>query len=47
MNVEQLVECQLAGESEVLGDNLPQFHFVPHKTHDLTWDQARSAALGN
>jgi hypothetical protein len=33
MIVEQWVECELAGETEVLGENLPQFHLVHHKTH--------------
>jgi hypothetical protein len=31
--VEQLVEWRLAGETEVLGKNLPQRHFVHHKFH--------------
>jgi hypothetical protein len=33
MNVEQSVECELAGETEVLGKNLPQSHFAYNKSH--------------
>jgi hypothetical protein len=33
MIVEQLVEWRLAGEAEVLGENLPQRHFVDYKSH--------------
>jgi hypothetical protein len=33
MNVEQSVEWELVEETEVLGDNLPQSHFVHHKSH--------------
>jgi hypothetical protein len=37
MIVEQLVEWRLVGETEVLGENLPQRHFVQHKIpHDQT-----------
>jgi hypothetical protein len=32
--VEQLVEWRLAGETEVLGENLPQRHF---STTNFTW----------
>jgi hypothetical protein len=33
MIMEQVVESGLAGETEVLGKNLPQCHFVHHKSH--------------
>jgi hypothetical protein len=31
--MEQLVEWRVAAETEVLGENLPQLHFVHHKSH--------------
>jgi hypothetical protein len=29
MIVEKQIKCRLAGETEVLGENLPQRHFCP------------------
>jgi hypothetical protein len=37
MIVEKQMECRLAGETEVLGENLPSATFVYHKIpHDQT-----------
>jgi hypothetical protein len=36
MNVGQSVEWELAGETKVLGENLPQCSFVDHKSN-ITW----------
>jgi hypothetical protein len=33
MIVEKLVECELAGETKVLGENLLQGLFVHHRSH--------------
>jgi hypothetical protein len=42
MMMEKLVEWRLAGETEVLGENLPKRHFVYHKSH-----LARAAVVGS
>jgi hypothetical protein len=42
------MECRLAGETEVLGENLPQRHFCPSQNPtwpDLFW--TRAAAVGS
>jgi hypothetical protein len=33
MNVEYLVELEVAGETEVLGEKLTQCHFIHQKSH--------------
>jgi hypothetical protein len=40
---EQLVEWRLSGETDVLGENLPQRHFVHHK---IPHDQTRARTPG-
>jgi hypothetical protein len=34
--MEQFMEREMAGETEVLGENLSQYHFVHLKSH-MTW----------
>jgi hypothetical protein len=46
MSVEQSVEWELARETEVLGENLPQCHFVQHKSH-MTWARTRAVTVGS
>jgi hypothetical protein len=36
MAVEQSVEWEFVGETEALGENLTQYHFVYHKSH-MAW----------
>jgi hypothetical protein len=45
MSVQQPVEWELAWETEVLGENLPQWHFVPHKSH-MTWTGLEPGSRG-
>jgi hypothetical protein len=40
MDMEQLVEWELAGETQVLVENPPQCHFVHHKSH-MTWPEIK------
>jgi hypothetical protein len=36
MNVEQLVEWELAGKTEVMGENLLNYYFFHHNSH-MSW----------
>jgi hypothetical protein len=46
MGVEQSVEWEFARETEVLGENLLQCHFVHHESH-MTWARTQDAAVGS
>jgi hypothetical protein len=35
ISVKQSVEWELVGETEVFRENLPQYHFIHHKSHWL------------
>jgi hypothetical protein len=43
MDVEQSVEWDLAGETEVLGENLPQYHFVQSRCLSISGGKASGA----
>jgi hypothetical protein len=45
MRMENLVEWWLARETEVLGENLPQYRFVRHKFH-MNWSGANPGRRG-
>jgi hypothetical protein len=49
MIVEKQMECRLAGETEVLGENLHQRHFCPSQKipHDQTRGLNRGRRGGN
>jgi hypothetical protein len=47
MIVEQLVECELAGETEVLGENLPSATLSTINPHDLTGARIWAATVGS
>jgi hypothetical protein len=46
MNLDKLVECELAGEIEEVGVNLTQCHFVHHESH-MTWYRTQAGAVGS
>jgi hypothetical protein len=45
ISVKQSVKWELAGETDVLGENLLQCHFVHYKSH-MTWGGTRASAVG-
>jgi hypothetical protein len=42
-----LVERELARETEVFRENLPQCYFIHHKINDQNKDRTRVASVGN
>jgi hypothetical protein len=47
MNVEQLVELELGGETEVLGDIPSPVPLCSQILDDLTWDGIQAAVVGS
>jgi hypothetical protein len=45
MNVEQSVGWELAGETEVLGENLPQYHFIQISGLTVSGGEASGSAV--
>jgi hypothetical protein len=45
MRMDNLVEWWLAGETEVLGENPPQYHFVRNESH-MTWPDENPGRRG-
>jgi hypothetical protein len=44
MNAEYLVECELAGETEIVGEKLIYCHFL-HDEHHMTWPEIEPVLL--
>jgi hypothetical protein len=47
VSVEQSVEWKFGGETEALGENMPQCHCPLQIPHDLTRDRTRASPVGN
>jgi hypothetical protein len=45
--LEQSVECELEGKTEIIRENLIQCHCPTQNPHDLTRAQTRAAAVGS
>lgn len=46
MNVKLIVGWELSGETEVIGENLPQCQCVHQVPYDLTWDRNVAIIMG-